>query len=610
MNQAADGLNDLPPGFWGRIVLAWLGIAVVLVLRQMAAIRGFELADPDDHLRLVQVRDLLGGQGWFELFQYRINPPGGVATHWSRLVDIPLAATILLLTPLLGQHGAELTAAVAVPLLTLLCAVLLTARIAARVFGTRAAYASCMVWVMALMALIQLQPMRIDHHGWQIVAVLAAINGLLTRDPVKGGWIVGLSLAAGMSISLELLPFTALFAAVLGLRWLRDPGSSSWLKAMMQALAVGSGGFYIATRGPTAIEVHCDTISPAYLAGFALAALLVSAIAARPKLSSLALVVLLGGAAALTGAAYLALAPQCLAGPFAELDPLVRDVWYVNVFEGMPVWKQNLPTLVQMVMPPLAGLLVVVLAWRHAHDLPRQLVGDFALLLGGALVIAVLVARFSGVAAALATVPLGYAIAEWLRRANTMKLTARLAILPLTVLALFPGIPVGLIQKALAPAAASASTGDEARPLGRGCSLPASLPTLQALSPATVFAPFDIGPSLLVHTRHKVIATGHHRASAAMRDVIGAYLADPAKAERIVRAHGASYVVACEDLIEARNYRVFAPKGLMAGLLAGQTPGWLEPVALPAAAGELKVWKVRPVTAQPGRNSIASPFMQ
>ena len=517
---------------------------------------------------------------------------------------------ILLLKPFVGQASAELAAAVIVPLLTLLCAMALTARIAARLFDARAAYACCMVWIMAIMAQTQLQPMRIDHHGWQIVAVLAAINGLLTRDQIKGGWIVGLSLAAGMSISLELLPFTALFAAVLGLRWLRDPALSGWLKAMMQALAVGSGIFYIATRGPTAIEVHCDTISPAYLAGFALAALLVSAIAVRPKRPALALAGLFAGAAALTAANYLLLAPQCLAGPFAELDPVVRDVWYVNVFEGMPVWKQNLPTMAQMVVPPLAGLIVLLLALRHSRVLPRQLLGDYALLLGGALVIAVLVARFSGVAATLATVPLGFAIAEWLRQARTMRPAIRLAILPLTVLAVLPGIPIGFAQKALAAPPAEASGAGEAPPLGRGCSLPASLPALRALPPATVFAPFDIGPSLLVHTRHKVIATGHHRASAAMRDVIDAYLADPAKAERIVRAHGASYVVACGDLIEARNYRVFAPTGLMAGLLAGQTPDWLEPVALPAAAGELKVWKVRPAAAQPGRNSIASPLMQ
>lgn len=609
MNRVVGGLPELPRGFWPRIVLAWLAVAIILTVRQMAAIRGFELADPDDHLRLVQVRDLIAGQGWFEHFQYRINPPEGVATHWSRLVDIPLVAVILALTPLVGQPSAELAAAVIVPLITLLCAMALTARIAAKLLGPRAAYASCLVWVMALPAMAQLQPMRIDHHGWQIVAVLAALNGLLAHDPRKGGWIAGLALAAGMSISLELLPFTVLFAAVLGLRWLRDPAAGAWLKHMMQALAAGSVALYLATRGPLTSEVHCDTVSPAFLAGFALAALLVGVIARRPWLSPLALGGLLGAAAALTAACYLLLAPQCLSGPFAELDPVVRDLWYVNVFEGMPVWKQGLSNVVQMVVPPLAGLIVLGLALVHARDQRRQLLVDFALLLGGALVIAVLVARFSGVTAALATIPLGFAVAEWLRRASSMQLAGKLAALPLIMLALLPGFAVGQAQAAIAapvPSTAEAA----APPLDRRCGLPGSLAALTALPPATIFNPFDIGPTLLVHTRHKVIATGHHRASASMRDVIDGYLADPAKAEAIVRAHGASYVVACGDLIEARNYRTFAPTGLMAGLLAGRTPAWLEPVALPAGAGALKLWKVRAAAAQAGRNTKASPLMQ
>jgi hypothetical protein len=609
MNRSPGGLSDLSPGFWWRITLAWLGISIVLIIRKLAVIQGFGLADPDDYLRLVQVRDLIGGQGWFELFQHRINPPEGVATHWSRLVDIPLVAMILCLTPFVGQSGAELVAVIMVPLLTLFCAVALTARFAAKLLGERAAYACCMVWVMSLMALVQLQPMRIDHHGWQIVAVLAAVNGLLASNKAWGGWIIGLSLAAGMSISLELLPFTALFAGVLGLRWLRDPAMGLWLKSMMQALAVGSAGLYIVTRDPTVTEIHCDTISPAYLAGFALAALLVSAIAARPKLRSLTLAGLLTGAAALTAGCYLLLAPQCLSGPFAELDPLVRDLWYVNVLEGMPVWKQNLPTMVQMVFPPLTGLIVVLFAMRQTLGMRRQLLGDFALLLGGALLIGVAVARFGAVSSTLATIPLGYAISEWLRRAGEMRPAIRLAILPATVLAVLPGIPFGLAQKLLTVQTASTTVVGQSQ-LGYGCSLPTSLPAFTALPEATIFAPFEIGPALLVHTRHKVIATGHHRASAAMRDVIGAYLADPAKAEAIVRAHGASYVVACGDLVEARNYRMFAPKGLMAELLAGRAPDWLEPVALPPVAGELKVWKVRPVSAQAGRNSMASPLMQ
>jgi hypothetical protein len=67
---------------------------------------GEALPDPDDALRLVELRDWLGGQGWFDVTQYRIDPAhGGVAMHWSRLVDVPLAAVVVALRPLLGGSG-------------------------------------------------------------------------------------------------------------------------------------------------------------------------------------------------------------------------------------------------------------------------------------------------------------------------------------------------------------------------------------------------------------------------------------------------------------------------------------------------------------------------
>src|ERR1700704_499688 len=55
--------------------------------------RGGDLST-DDAMRLVEVRDFLAGQGWFDLTQYRLSPPDGVATHWSRLIDVPLAALV------------------------------------------------------------------------------------------------------------------------------------------------------------------------------------------------------------------------------------------------------------------------------------------------------------------------------------------------------------------------------------------------------------------------------------------------------------------------------------------------------------------------------------
>jgi hypothetical protein len=586
-------------GFWPRLILGWAAVSLLLVLRSWPSIQAFELGDPDDVLRLVQVRDLLAGQGWFELHQYRIDPPHGVPTHWSRLVDIPLVALMLVLTPLIGAANAEVVTAIAVPLLTLLCAMLLTGRIALRLFGPAAGYATCLTWIMALPAIAQLQPMRIDHHGWQIVAVLAAINGALSQSPRKGGWLIGAALAAGLAISLELLPFTVLFAALLGWRWLRDPRQAAGLVAMLQALAVVSVLSYLLTRGPGAIENHCDTVSPAYLGGFVIAAGLVSLLALRPPPAPIWLAVLLAMAAGVTGAAYLALAPQCLTGPFAALDPVVREVWYRNVLEGMPVWHLSAGGIAQALVPTLTGLGILVLLWRRAADDQRAKLADLALLLGGAIAIGAVVLRFSGVATAIATVPLGWLVASWWSSSENLRLPARLAALVAAPLLLLPGF---FIEKAgaLLPKQQINASAAGVKEVGRGCGLPGSRSVLAGLPKGTIFAPFEVSPTILLHTHHSVVATGHHRASAAMRDVIDGFSFAPAQAEGVVRGHEASFVIACADLIEAQNYRDRAPKGLMADLLAGKPPVWLEPVALPAQAGSLKVWRVLPAaTAAP-----------
>src|SRR5690606_33645136 len=91
-----------------RVALVWLLLCILLFVRGFSEIAGYQFRDPDDMLRLVQVRDLLAGQGWFDLHQYRIDGPTGTLMHWSRLVDIPLALAIGLLTPLVGSATAEL----------------------------------------------------------------------------------------------------------------------------------------------------------------------------------------------------------------------------------------------------------------------------------------------------------------------------------------------------------------------------------------------------------------------------------------------------------------------------------------------------------------------
>ena len=102
------------------VLLAWLILTAYFIWQRWKGINAFGLGDTDDNMRIMQVRAWLHGQGWFDLRQYRLNPPHGANIHWSRLVDLPIAGLILTLRPLLGGVMAEKVAVTVAPLLPLL----------------------------------------------------------------------------------------------------------------------------------------------------------------------------------------------------------------------------------------------------------------------------------------------------------------------------------------------------------------------------------------------------------------------------------------------------------------------------------------------------------
>src|SRR3569833_442254 len=73
------------------IALAWTVFAVAAIWLTRHGIN----LDTDSAMRLAQVRALLGGQGWFDTAQHRMNTPYGLPMHWARLVDAPLALLML-----------------------------------------------------------------------------------------------------------------------------------------------------------------------------------------------------------------------------------------------------------------------------------------------------------------------------------------------------------------------------------------------------------------------------------------------------------------------------------------------------------------------------------
>jgi len=159
------------------VLITLLGLAAVLAINLLSIKTGvYDAMSTDDAMRFVEVRDLINGQGWFDLWQYRLNPPG-VLMHWSRVIDLPLTVSILLLKPLIGVHDAESVTLFSLALLLFAVALALVVAIARQMSdgAVTSQIGAAVLAMLAKPALIHFQPGAIDHHNAQIDLLLALI---------------------------------------------------------------------------------------------------------------------------------------------------------------------------------------------------------------------------------------------------------------------------------------------------------------------------------------------------------------------------------------------------------------------------------------------------
>jgi hypothetical protein len=450
------------------------------------------------------------------------------------------------------------------------------------------------VLAISVPVLFQLGPLRIDHHGWQIVCALAAVNGLMARSPVLGGRIIGASLATWLAISLEGLPLAAIIFAVIAVRWLRHRDARVMMVGAIQSLALVSLALFLLTRGIDDLALYCDAISPVHLAMFLWGAVVLTLFA---KFEPMPRGILLFGFAIAGGGALAGLlmaAPQCASGGgFSALDPIVAKYWHANVLEGMPIWRQSLSTALQYAVTPLIALVAAIALAARSRDWLRQFWFDYAVILAGAFVVSIFVSRAGAVACVLAAPPLAWQLRQWLRAIRTMEQPApRMVAMVGVVCALLPAFPAILLANAM-PARASLGGVPDVAVKAVDCRMQDAGPMLAELPKGEFFAPMDIAPELLLTTDHTVIATGHHRGNAGMRVLMETALGSPDEAKAALAKRGTAYVALCPALGEARMYARIAPTGFVADLIDGDAPGWLEPVTLDQGNG-LKVWRIRP----------------
>ncbi|MFO1249046.1 MAG: hypothetical protein U1E93_12720 [Alphaproteobacteria bacterium] len=206
--------------------------------------RGAIQLDTDSAMRLVQVRDLLHGQSWFDTIQHRMNTPYGLAMHWSRLVDAPLALLMRV----------EIRCLIAWPLLLFAAVLLLLARIAFALSGKNAILPVVALGLLCSGVYASFAPGNIDHHGLQLVLMLAALLGVIERRPVLGA-----AAALGLGVGLESLPYAVVAIRILcarpgeGAQFRRDPG---WHRCPLLLLANTTAGVYPSRRCAT--PIHCS----------------------------------------------------------------------------------------------------------------------------------------------------------------------------------------------------------------------------------------------------------------------------------------------------------------------------------------------------------------
>ncbi|WP_174274823.1 AcrB/AcrD/AcrF family protein [Sphingomonas bacterium] len=590
MNGAQDRAPRGPTHWRRWFLLFWAGAAVYMLHYKWGAIHWFALSDTDDNMRFAQVRAWLAGQGWYDLRQHRIDPPGGISIHWSRIVDLPIAGLLVLLRPLLGGQEAARWACAIAPMLAFgasLYGMMLAVR---RLVDRWAFFLAFGIMCCAQASMLMWMPLRIDHHGWQLATLIWAVTGIADARRVRGGLTTGIATAISLAIGLELLPYLATIGALTLLWWVIDAGERDRLRAYGASLAGGAALGYALFGSFDNAQPLCDALTPVYLstlleAGAALVAIGSFRMEARALRIAVAVATVsaIGGAFALTQ-------PQCLGRP-EHISPELERLWFSHIKEAKPLyahgWRIWFPTIALSAV----GLVGAVVTWRRAggtaREMPWLVVALLSLFSTALLLWQTRAGPASQAMGVIGATALGQPLVIWTlgHRAMLVRVLGTVAAFVL-VSGAFAGLIVRYIPE---HRSAYRKTVDQAN---RRCPTLPALKPIAALPATTILTFVDLGPRLISVTHHSAIAGPYHRGGAEILDVQHSFrAADPEVAHAVMRRHGATLLLLCPGLSESTVYQSENPGGFYTQLRDGKVPGWLAPMPLPAYS-PFKLWKL------------------
>ena len=540
----------------------------------------------DDAMRLALVRDLLAGQSWYDLTQWRMNVPFGLPMHWSRLIDAPIAGLILLFRQFLVPQSAETLAICVWPMLSLLAAWLAIGRIAQHLAGLKAGVIAILFGAAAAAVLGYFTPGVIDHHNVQVALTLWTLAFLIEIETnPRAANAAALLSVLSLTIGLEVLPYVVTSLLIIGALWISRGDEFSG--------AVRRFGLTFSLAAPLALALFaadherfsaaCDAYSGFYatlatFGGLGLAS--VTLLAAGTPVRRALLFVGLGIAALLL---VLAIAPACLAGPYGNVSPRINEIFLSRVQEVQsPILNaaNDWPFFFYGTLYSAFGLLACIFSVflvQQKNRLAAIIVASFA-----AMAFAVMSVEVRGVLfALLASLP-GLAAAtqlsieRWTRPGWRAALATIVALILLSNVSLAYAVSIGRNLLANPRAQAARAKADSE---SWYCFSQASVAQLAAQPRARVVAFLDQGPAILAYSAHSVIAGPYHRNEQGILDTFDLLTKNPEIGARIARRRAIDYVVVCRTSYDFSYYlNASGPQGLLGQLDTNHIPTWLAPL--------------------------------
>ena len=380
------------PPYRGLPWLVWLYIVLAVFILPFGGVFTGHMIGFDDQVRMTQVLNWVNGADWYDRTIMRANPPEGFTTIWSRIVDIPIAAVIVVAQQFVSQKTASLVAATILPLAEILILFAAATYFVRPLVGKNKA--RLIVLFLVFSSLINNKYFSLSgflvgqasHRPWYAILDLTLFGsaarlamGSAVMAPIL---MLGGSVALLTAVGIEGYPMIAGAAAMLAFTaWLGQrplvasrAGDSLLLGALAGLLLLPMHQplqhfFTISFAEPSILGILLITMAGAFLKAE-------SVILRRFDKNKIASALMLSGLAAIAACGLILAFPGLLDGPAAGLSPTERQMALSEHYEARSIWSisRSMWEFAGLAVPLVLGLAAGVFAIVSARQARQRAV--------------------------------------------------------------------------------------------------------------------------------------------------------------------------------------------------------------------------------------------